>query len=430
MMLLAHGIGVRGDLPLPLWMVSYGAGIVLVLSFVALSVLWPHPRFVAGPTSVQLRGATHRSLRLLEWPVRGLGLAVFLLVWAAALFGPPDVNRNVTPWAVYVVFWVGGLIASGVVGDVWAVFSPFETARRLAGSTEPTEPLERFGVWPAAILLLAYTWLEIVHPTPADPRTLGMAISVYVAIMGVGVGWYGWRWLRSAEAFGVLFRVVAAMAPIHRSEDGRLALRWPLVGLADLEVHRGTTALILVALGSTTFDGVTRQDFWGSLIGNRTGWATVPFGTLGLSLTIGLVAGLYWFAMREASARTGRDTRDLGERFAHSLVPIVLAYVIAHYFSLVAFETSRFLALLSDPLALGWDLLGTADWTVDYRSLSTATIAWVQAGAIVLGHLAGVLLAHDRAVALFDGKEATRSQYALLVAMVAYTVGGLVLLLG
>lgn len=431
MTLVAHGIGIRGDLPLPLWMVSYGAGFVLVLSFGALAALWPRARFEGDLRGPRVPPVLDRSSDVLEWVLRLSGLALFAVVWAAAMLGPVDVNRNLAPWAIYVVFWVGGFIASGLIGDIWSVLSPFETVRRIAhGDDDSTRPLERLGVWPAAVLLLAFTWLELVHPTPAAPRTLGLAIAAYVAIMGVGVGWYGWRWLRSAEAFGVLFRILSAMAPFHRDEDGRLRVRWPLVGLADLEMHPGTTAVILVALGSTTFDGVTRQAFWESLLAGRTGWGAVPIGTLGLLLTIGVVAGLYRFAMREAAARTERDATELTVLFAHSLVPIALAYAIAHYFSLVAFETSRFLALLSDPFARGWDLLGTADWSVNYRALSTTVIAWVQAGSIVVGHLAGVLLAHDRAVALFESRRATRSQYALLVAMVAYTVGGLVLLLG
>lgn len=434
MTLLAHGIGVRGDLPLPVWMVSYGAGLVLVLSFAALAVLWPRPRFEGRRTGARFTGGLDRAVRALEWPVRVLGLAVFAVVWAAALFGPFMTERNLAPWAIYVVFWVGGLIVSGLVGDVWAVLSPFETARRLAPSNrddgDADAPLERVGVWPAAVLLLAFAWLELVHPTPAAPRTLGQAITVYVAIMAVGVGWSGWRWLRSAEAFGALFRIVARMAPLHRDDDGRLRLRWPLAGLSDLETHPGTTALVLIALGSTTFDGITRQPFWESLLAGRTGWAAVPLSTLGLLGAIGAVTALYRLAMREAAVRTGRDAGELTDLFVHSLVPIALAYAVAHYFSLLAFETNRFLALLSDPFSRGWDLLGTAGWRVDYTTISTATIAWVQAAAIVVGHLAGVLLAHDRAVALFEGRHATRSQYALLVAMVAYTIGGLVLLLG
>lgn len=98
---------------------------------------------------------------------------------------------------------------------------------------------------------------------------------------------------------------------------------------------------------------------------------------------------------------------------------ITLAYAVAHYFSLLVFEGQRLLALASDPVNSGWNLFGTADWTVDYAAVSPTTIAWVQVGAIVVGHLAGVVLAHDRAVALFHGKTATRSQLPLLAAMVA-----------
>lgn len=286
------------------------------------------------------------------------------------------------------------------------------------------------GVWPAAGLLLAFAWLELVHPNPADPRTLGRAMAVYVAIMLVGTLWWGLPWLRSAEAFGVVFRIVAAMAPLHRDQEGRLRLRPPLAGLADLRVVPGTAAVILVALGTTTFDGIARQPLWEELTGQRTGWAVVPYATVGLLLTVAGVACLYLWAMGEAARRTGRRTGELVDAFAHSLVPIALAYAVAHYFSLLVFEGQRSAVLASDPFERGWNLFGTASLEVDYLAVSTTTIAWVQAGAIVVGHLAGVLLAHDRAVAMFAGRQATSSQYALLVAMVAYTVGGLVLLLG
>jgi hypothetical protein len=103
---------------------------------------------------------------------------------------------------------------------------------------------------------------------------------------------------------------------------------------------------------------------------------------------------------------------------------------VAHYFSLVVFEGQGALALLSDPLGRGWDLFGTASWRIDYRAVSPSTIAWVQAGAIVVGHAVGVAVAHDRAVALFDRRQADRSQRPLVGVMVAYTVGGLALLLG
>lgn len=428
----AHGIGVRGDLPLPLWMVSYGAGMVLILSFVALGVLWPRPRLQEPTSGITVPEPLDRVAGATTVLLRVAGLAAFAAVVAAAFAGPQSPVENLAPYAIYIALWVGGLVLSGLVGDVWAAISPFETALRLGTRERGAElrPLDGIGVWPAAMLLLAFAWLELVHPQPADPRILAQAISVYIAIMVLGVAYAGPRWIRSAEAFGVVFRIVAAMAPFHRDDRGRLRLRPPLTGLADLNIVPGTAAVILVALGTTTFDGVTRQPFWEQLVGARTGWSAAPISTAGLLLTVGAVSGLYVWAVRDAARRSGRSTRELVDAFAHSLVPIALAYAIAHYFSLLIFEGQRFVELSSDPLDRGWDLFGTADWAVDYLAVSTVTIAWVQAAAIVVGHLAGVVLAHDRAVAMFPGELASRTQYALLVAMVAYTIGGLVLLLG
>lgn len=431
----AHGIAVRGDLPLPVWMVAYGAAAVLVLSFVALGVLWPEPRLEGGSDGLALPRPVEQLLAGLAWPARLAALVSFGVVWVVALAGPLSPPRNLAPFAVYVVLWVGGLVVSGLVGDVWRVASPFETLARAAGvrTSHPEQapaPLNRLGVWPAAGLLLAFTWLELVHPAPAEPRTIGIAITVYVAVIAVGAAWWGRAWVYSAEAFGALFRLLAAMAPFHRDTAGRLRLRPPLAGLAALDPEPGTAALVLVALGSTTFDGMTRLSWWERLLGPRTGWAAVPYGTAGLLLTVAAVSGVYLWAMREAADDTARTTGELVGAFVHSLVPIALAYAIAHYFSLLVFEGQRVLSLASDPFARGWNLFGTAEWTVNYTTISPAAIAWVQAGAILAGHLAGVLLAHDRAVALFDRKLAARSQQALLVAMVAYTVGGLLLLLG
>ena len=135
------------------------------------------------------------------------------------------------------------------------------------------------------------------------------------------------------------------------------------------------------------------------------------------------------FLSQQAQMSFPRQVLRLGQQFSHSLVPLLVAYSVAHYFSLVFFEGQDFLALLSDPFAVGWDLLGTAHFRIDYRAVSVELIAWVQALAIVIGHVAGVTVAHDRAVELFPRRLALRSQYPLLAVMVGYTVTGLMLLL-
>ena len=430
---LAHGISARGDLPLPLWMVAYGAAAVLFVSFAALAALWPKARLEGAPRGVVVSERVRRPLGVLAWAVRVVGLVLFAVVTAAAFVGEPQVTNNIAPYAIYVALWVGGMLVSGLIGDVWRLLSPFETAlavRRARGADDADREVPEFGVRPAAVMLLAFAWLELVHPDPGHPRVLAMGIGLYVGVMLLGWAWAGPGWVRSADPFGAFFRLLAAMAPIARDDDGRLRLRPPMVGLAEVVPVPGTAAVVLVALGSTTYDGVTRLPAWQELVGPSTGWSTVPMRTLGLLATVAVVAGLYLGAMSVAARRADRTTAEMVAAFVHSLIPIALAYAIAHYFSLLVFEGQLLIALASDPLGRGWDLFGTNGRGVDFEAVSTTTIAWVQAGAIILGHVVGVVVAHDRAVATLPKGVATRSQYALLTAMVAYTVGGLFLLLG
>jgi hypothetical protein len=135
-----------------------------------------------------------------------------------------------------------------------------------------------------------------------------------------------------------------------------------------------------------------------------------------------------------ATSFAGRWTgiRGAPALFAHSVVPIAAGYAIAHYFSLLFFEGQLTWILLSNPFGQdGVDLFGTYRNSVDLTVLSPHTIAVVQVGAIVLGHVLGVVLAHDRAVRLSGrDRDARRAQYPLLLLMVGLTVGGLGLLLG
>jgi hypothetical protein len=122
-------------------------------------------------------------------------------------------------------------------------------------------------------------------------------------------------------------------------------------------------------------------------------------------------------------------TGELASRFAHTLVPIAFAYVVAHYFSLLAYQGQAMAYLVSDPLGTGTDFFGTASAAINYTWVTATGIWYVQCGALVLGHVAGLTLAHDRALATYDdARDATRSQYWMLAVMVAFTSLGLWLL--
>jgi hypothetical protein len=430
-LVLAHGVGGRTDLPVPVWLFAYGAAFALLISFVALRILWPRPRLSVASSGVALPDIVQGSRPVLGVVLRTVGLLFFALTVAAAAFGSAEGASNVAPYAVCVIFWVGLPIASAVFGDVFAAANPFDTIALLLRLPERTARADP-GLWPAAVMILSFTWLELAYYKGCgDPVALSWWLGTYTLAALAGTAMWGRRWLRTGEGFAALFGLLARLAPLYWDPSTRrLRLRTPLSGLGSLQPQPSMLALVLVALGSTTFDGFSRTRFWGDIIGQRIGWDRTLVSTIGLAWVIALVSAAWLGATRLTARITGRDPSDIATTFAASLIPITLGYAIAHYFSLLAFDGQNFLALASDPFARGWDLFGTINNTVNYRLVSTRTIAYVQVASIVIGHVCGVIAAHDRAVELFKPRDAVRSQYPLLGVMILYTVGGLLLLLG
>jgi hypothetical protein len=352
----------------------------------------------------------------------------FALVLGAGLFGADATARNLAPVAVFVWFWVGLQIASVFVGNVYGALSPFETLGGAVGdrrrTTSPIEP------WTAPLLLFSFAWLELAYHDPSSPRAVGTWIAIYAVAVVVGLFCFGRGWLATGAGFGAFFGLEARLAPLYRDGERRYRLRLPLTGLATIEAHRGTAALLMVALGATAFDGVSGSAFWLDVTRTSVGWSYTMLNTVGLIWIIGVAGVIYLAATRGTASIAGIPNEEAARAFVPSLVPIAFGYVIAHYFSTLVFEGQLAYALVSDPFGEGWNLFGTADHTIDYQWVSTSVVAWVQVGAIVIGHVVGVVVAHDRAVELFPRDIAIRSQIPLVAAMVVYTVGGLALLLG
>ncbi len=431
----AHGLGGRLDLPVPVWLFVYGAAAAVVISFVALGALWKQPRLEDGVSGRLLPGPLQRLLTspVAEAVVRTLSVIVFALALATAIGGRDEPSRNLAPVLVYVWFWVGLAFVHALLGNWWATLSPWDTLARFLGIGERPrrEYPKAWGVWPAAVLLTGFLWMELVAPTGADPRALAWAIGVYTVITLAGMAVFGRdAWNRNGEGFAVFFGLLARMAVLARGEDGRVVLRPPLAGLPGLQPRPGMVAFVMVIIGSTTFDGFTGTSTWISWTGGLPATGLALAGTAGLLGTIVAVSLAYVLAMMAASAVARTPWHPLAVRFVHSLVPIAFAYVSAHYFSFLLLEGQGGIALLSDPFGFGWDLFGTATWAINFTLLSAVAIWYVQVFAIVAGHVAGVILAHDRSVAAFHSKVAVRTQYALLAVMVMFTATGLLILSG
>jgi hypothetical protein len=376
----------------------------------------------------------------LRGAVRLVGLVAAAYAGWAALAGN-DAPANPALGVFYIYLWVGLVPLSLALGNVWPLLSPMRTLH-VAISWVLRSPPDRgaadyppwLGYWPAAVGLFAFVWTELVNPAAEYVTTVVTWALIYAAVMLIGATVFGDRFLRYADPFEAWFGLVARLSPWGRRDDDqgrhRVVLRSPLAGLDTVAPERGLVALVAVLLGSTAYDSFSRSFFWIS----RTSAPGVLDPTLRESLVllgfVTFVAVSFTVAAVVGTGLSWEERRRLPRLMAHSLVPIGVGYVAAHYLTLLLESGQAYLVFLSDPLVTGdADYLGTADWTVSYfLSLRPSLLATLKVGFVLGGHVLAVIAAHDRAVRLLPESHRVRGQIAMLVLMVGYTVGGLLLL--
>lgn len=481
-----HAFGERYDLPLPLGLYIGGAAAAVVVSFAAVALFlrdvpWSgrYPRFdlLGHPLG---RLAAHPAVLFV---LKLASVALFTLVVAAGFMGAQDPYRNIAPVLVWIVWWVGMAIFSAFVGDLWAVINPWRTAfawaeaiwRRIGrGRLSRDLPYpESAGVWPAVFLLGLFAWSELISSRPASPAYIAWMALAYSALTWAGMALFGReRWLRQGEVFSVVFAVLARFAPtetrIHRADvctacglgcrdrdgvcincascweraakgDRAWALRPPAVGLLRNErISSSMIALIVLYLVAVIFDGVLATPAWQSFEIPLAGRIPLPADAASMAIRTGglfgfwlFFLGLYLLTCRAMAAlvEDGPSAGQIARRFVPTLVPIAIAYHLAHYLGYLLVQGQYAIPLASDPLGRGWDLFGTAGYRVDIGVVG-ARFAWYTAVAtIVAGHIVAVVLGHIQAIATFSKRRfATRSQYPLTAFMVALTVASLTIM--
>jgi hypothetical protein len=346
----------------------------------------------------------------------------------------PDVLTNPTAGFVYVVFWVGLVPASLLFGPIWRVLNPLRTIHwvlsRLLGlhrrTLLPRLPA-RLGYWPAVLSLFSFVWLELCGPDRDSLDTLRLYFCSYAAVHLLGALVFGARWFDRCDGFEVFSSTIGRLSVFGRRVDGAVVVRNPLENLDTLPVAPGLAALLSVMLGSTVFDSFSSTYWW--FVNIET-----PAVHPAVWDTLGLVAAtlLVLLAFSLAAWLTGRSTRASGSAtasFAHSLVPIAVGYLMAHYFTLLLFVGQETLIRASDPLSDGSNWFGTAHLQVNFGLLTVSAIATAEVVSIVAGHVVSVFSAHDRAVRLLPPRAAVVGQLPMLTLMLAYTLGGLSLML-
>jgi hypothetical protein len=425
----AHGLVQRANLPIPEWLFGWAAAIVLVVSFAGLALLWPTPK-LQEPVWRPLPGGIGRVLgsRPVEALCAALGVGLLVVVILAGYLGGESALDNFAPTFILIDFWVGLVFVSVLFGDLFRAFSPWRAIRLPGIRPYP----ERWGRYPAALALLAFTWVELVSgwgEVPGDLTTAAVGYTVYTLAMQAVFGTEAWT--RGGEAFAVYFNLFARLS-VWETRDRVVGVRPPLGGLPRLATPPGTVLFVIVMIGTVTFDGFSQGQIWkdfsvdfADAIDGIVGLDAAPkvVSTLGLLAAV-TVIGLFYRLGIDGARSVGGDIEapELRRAFVHSLVPIAMVYVAAHYLTFLLFEGQATFYLASDPFGEGWDIFGTADRAIDYTYLSQNATWYVQVAVVVVGHVAALTLAHDRALALYrDTRVAVRSQYWMLAVMVGFT---------
>ena len=452
----AHGFAFRYDLPLPLHLYLGAAGAVVFFSFFVIAYAFRFNTPLKSHNFSLYPFLPRRSFRdALRVILASLSITLFTLIIIAGLFGNQSPIKNLAPVTVWVIWWVGFVYLAALLVNMWPLFNPWDaifrafervTRKKFKSFTYP----KTLGYWPALVLFLIFAWSELVWPKGEHPRTLAIMILGYSMFCFIGMAVYGRQsWLKKAEVFSVTFSVFGRFAPIHiGNETTAPYLRYYGVGLLPQRpTSLSLTIFILTLLATVSFDGFMETPIWSTLKGIVLSTASLApillfmkatFGDLELVIeTTGLIAaplvftliylGICWTMSKlyKSSKNVNPEMGSpllLARWLVFSLVPIAIAYHLAHYLSYLLIAGQLFIPLISDPLGLGWNLFNTAGWQINIGVINAKTIWHISIFVIVVGHIISVYLSHRTSLRLFGRERKVVIVHAPMVAlMVMYT---------
>ena len=461
----AHAFGARYDLPLPLEYYLAAAGAAVALSFVMMAIAFDSRAARAKGPWIDL--TNNCLVRLLRHPVailifKLLSVCFFCLVLAAGFFGNQNPVKNFAPTFIWIIWWIGLAYIAALIGNFWPTINPwaniFDSVEKLLPLRAPLGfrwPYPKWlGVWPAIILFVLFAWFELINESAKSPETLATAILIYSGIAWAGMVMFGRNvWLAHGEAFSLAFDVFGRFAPLgtrtHEAPvDGPklCSHTWGLRPYASALVTTTPcrilmTLFILVMLSTVTFDGFKETPFWSDMLRSI---ALAPFfhplirliHNIGfdyfivLETIVLILFPMVFFAVYLGFAWLTKwisgceqSVSEIAGLFIYSLIPIAIAYHLAHYLSYLITVGQLVIPLASDPFGIGWNLFNTADYKTNIGIVGAKFVWYTAVIAIVAGHVFAVGVSHFVALRAFEPVNiALRSQYPLLVLMVGYTM--------
>ena len=417
-------------------------GVIIVALSILLLWFLPH-RSVA-------RLLPSRDLGLVAAPplLRSVSSFVFFVLFCWLLSrgfsGTRDPLENPLVLGFWVVFWMASPMVQGFLFDLWGWMSPWRwlVAPLSAAVARPPLALSaRLGVWPAVLLLLAFSMFTLADPAPDDPARLAGVGVAYLVVTIAGMVLCGsGRWLRQVEIFSVVMAHFGRLAPLAR-RGRRVRIGWPGWQLAHgARGTRGIPIFILVLLGTGSFDGFNETFVWLDLIGVNPlafpGRSAVVMPVVGGLIAANLILVSLFMALLFIGDRLVAGPGRAGPLlavFAPTILPIALAYHAAHYLPSLLVNGQYVLVALNDPFGSGANWLGLEGFHVTtgfFNHRESMRLIWLsQAAIIVFGHVLAVILAHAHAAQIYGGiRRAFAAGLPLAMFMILYTWLGLWLL--
>lgn len=460
---LAHVAGIEYEFPLPVWLFALAGALAVVASVPAAAVA------VKGERARTSRNL-YPAIRDLHLGAFGLLITTLLLVAAllAGLFNDQGGFFNAAVVLFWVDLWVGIGISSALVGNAWDFVSPLNAAGRvlervLARRGVPVREFPRWlGVWPSVLLLLAFSWVELVWDESREPTVIATMIIAYFLAQLLAMAVFGTEtWLARGELLTAVARTFARVAPIElavskpanecragRCENDGERIGCPTCWLDAPEAQRilrlrpygagilrepsfgpGGAAFVVTMLGTVVYDGLRGTTVYWDVAEALAGAlqlkeASDTLSTVMMLLVVGLFALVFVTAVAFVGRLEGSTLTVAAGRYAPSLIPIAAAYFIAHYLLYLFYVGQLTPGLALDPFG--------KHWVGDYQPWTNVpgSIVWaIQAGVIVVGHILAVIAAHRISLSLNrSAGGAIRSQAPLVALMVIYTFSGLLVL--
>ena len=436
----AHGFGEKYDLPVPMSWIIWASCAVVLLSF----LLTP---FIKSP-SIYVRGlifsahnarSTHSSSpaqHLKDQPILNrvilvLSLFLFALTWACAVWGTADALMNFAPTFIWIIWWLGMSFAVVLWGNFWPKIDPWKWSFVIGQSLLTNKLLQNhkpiiewpayLGVWPAVFTLFMWCALEIIYPIASMPQQIAFFLGIYSVSTWLGMWVYGARtWQSNGDGFSLYFQLLGICrdATLNMMFHQHPTQRNFLPKTFSFSHQCSIVGLVMILLTSVLFDGIHAGEYWFNfeqfvsantyfqkdINGYRIGLA----GLICLWLVFIVVFGMTSFAThlvfvfqhqhQSHPASAWSNTLHIAHDYSFSLLPLGIAYLIAHNFSSFVLQGQTIIALASDPFGYGWNILGTAYFYPDITFIDAKVTWYVASLSIVIGHVVSIVWAHHIAL--------------------------------